>query len=157
VELELDVTPAVALGQREALAVPADALWMITLVAVGILIERLLDDEIVRQVEDAPAAIVILGPRWTGRRSGLRIAVSLAGLRVRQVDIAAIEAPTFVKRQAVADSSRMRRDRRNVRSLARRLCGFGGGQRQRQIHRRRRGQSRRSAKECPPFHGPSRK
>src|SRR4051794_13552900 len=81
VELELDVTAAVALGQSEALPVPADAFGVITLVAVGVLVERLLDDEIVRQVQDAPAAVVKLDASRTGRRTRLRVAVSLASLR----------------------------------------------------------------------------
>src|SRR5205823_9738716 len=109
-----------------ALSVPADALRVIALVAVGVLVERLLDDEVVRQVEDSPAAVVIFDARWPGRRAGLGVAVSLAGLRVRQLDIAAIEAPALVEGEAVADSGRMRRDRRHMRSLARRLCGFVG-------------------------------
>src|SRR5205809_914734 len=77
VELELDVTAAVAVGQSEALSVPADALRVIALVAVGVFVERLLDDEVVRQVEDSPAAVVIFDARRPGPRAGLGVAVSL--------------------------------------------------------------------------------
>src|SRR5439155_245863 len=85
----------------------ADAFWMIALGDVLALTERPFDDEIVRQIDFAPGAVVILDSGGAGRGAGLRVTVSLvAAVRVGQVDIAAMELPVPVHRHAVTDAPR---------------------------------------------------
>ena len=81
---------------------------MITLADILGFRERPLDDEVVGQLDLAPAAIVELDRSGTGRSTGLGVLIGvITGVRSLLCNVAALEAPPVVERQAVADSGRI--------------------------------------------------